>query len=120
MKRYSLMILGVVLMMACNKDKKIIWLLNSKNFNDRMEGIFEPGESRDKKYVPLILKNADGTRASTALHFKGFTVYTEKMYALEKILHIKPPHAYSGILVEPDSVNIKFYNQVWSEMQNHH
>ncbi|WP_426669555.1 hypothetical protein ACPPVU_25485 [Mucilaginibacter sp. McL0603] len=114
-KRYVKFVLFslLVIVTSCQRDKEITRLLNSNKPGEIIQGTYEAGMSGDKKYVPLLLKDADNPAVSTALHFKGFSVYTEKMYALERILHVKPPHPYNGILVIPDSVNIKFYNNYW-------
>jgi hypothetical protein len=116
-KRFSfILFLLVFLIVSCDRDKEIRQLLNSKNPNDIIEGANKAGQTHEKKYVPLLLNNAADPRVATDLHFKGFSVYTEKMYALQDILHVKPPHHFGHILEEPDSVNIKFYNDLWQSM----
>jgi hypothetical protein len=110
------MIFLLLVLMSCNQDKEIQQLLHSEKPTEIMEGAYKAGTSGDKKYVPLLLKNANNPSASTALHWKGFTVYTEVMFALERIYKVRPPHSYDGVLVLPDSVNIKFYSALWHNM----
>ncbi|MDB4923926.1 hypothetical protein [Mucilaginibacter sp.] len=98
---------------ADNNEQEIRRKLKSKSLDDVFEGTYSAGMSGNKKYVPLLLNAAANPSASSSLHFKGFTLYTEKMYALERILHVKPPHSCNGVLRMPDSVNIKFFQRVW-------
>jgi len=81
-----------------------------------MLGTYEAGESGNKAYVPLLLKDAADPSCCTDMRFKGFSIYTEKMYALERIFKVKAPRAYGGILSKPNSINIKFYNDLWQKM----
>ncbi len=109
--------LGLILTSAsCSRDKRIRGLLSSKSATDIEEGALEAGETGDEQYVSLLLHDAGNPSASTSLRFKGFTIYTEKMYALRDILHVSPPHHFGGILETPDSVNIKFYTQYWEKL----
>ena|ERR1700744_2391490 len=114
MKRpFRFLLLLLFTLLSCDKDKEITHLLNSKKPNELIEGVYEAGNSRDVKYVPLLLKNADKPWASTLLQFKGITVYTECMFSLSKILHVKPPHKFGGPLETADTVNIRFYSYFW-------
>jgi len=115
MKSAAVIFLFFVLM-SCNQGKEIQQLLHSDKPTEIIEGAYKAGISGDKKYVSLLLKNANNPSASTALHWKGFTVYTEVMFALERIYKVNPPHPYKGALVLPDSVNIKFYSVLWHNM----
>lgn len=108
-----------LLTISCNKDKQIQELLNGHTATEIIEGANMAGESGNKKYVPLLLKNAYKPRASTDLRHKGFTVYTEVMYALNQIFHIKPPHKFGDILESPDSLNISFYTSLWLKTNQH-
>jgi hypothetical protein len=117
--RFRIICLSLVfVLMACNKDKEIRLLLTSKKTTSRCQGAWEAGETGNKEYIPLLLKNANDASASTSLRFKGFTVYTETMYALERISHLKPPHPYGGILIPPDTDNIRFYSSLWHKMND--
>ena len=111
-----LLVLFALTFIACNKDKEIRRRLASDKTVEIIEGARQAGETGDRKYVPLLLHDLGNPRSCTYWKYKGFTVYTEKMYALEQILHIKPPHPYNGILTLPDSTNIKFYNALWQKM----
>lgn len=106
--KYKLCILSLFLFLSvcCNNDQEIIKLLKSKNPNDVILGAYKAGESGDKKFVNLLLNDCFDKRSSTNIHFKGFTVYEEKMIALIKIYKIKPPQ---NITDDPDSTIIKFY-----------
>ena len=66
--------------------------------------------------MPLLLHDDGNPAGTTVLKFKGFTIYQEKMFALERILHIKPPHKVIPVSSDPDSVNIKFYSVLWQKM----
>ena len=68
------------------------------------------GESGNKEFVTLLLKNADDWRTSTRLSFKGVSVYKSKMEALKKILKKEPPVKITSI---PDSTVIKFYSELF-------
>jgi len=105
-----------LIIFSCNKDEEIKRLLNSNKPTEIIEGTCEAGESDNKDYVPLLLHDAGNPNASTALRWKGYTVYEEKMYALQKILNVKPPHLVTPSTSYPDSVNIKFYNNLWQKM----
>jgi len=115
MKRHlkSTLLICLILFIACNRDKEIKRLLNSNSPTEIIEGAREAGDTQNKVYVPLLLQKANDPAASTSLRYKGFTVYTEVMFALEEIFKAKPPHAYSGILRSPDPANINFYNDLW-------
>lgn len=101
---------------SCNKDAAIKRQLNSKNIDDIIMGAYEAGESGDKAYVPLLLHNAANPAFGSDVRFKDYSVYREKMSALQKILHVKPPHNYQGIEIAPDSTNVKFYTQYWENL----
>lgn len=108
----------LIICSSCNgkSEKEIKRLLNSDKLGEIIEGAFEAGESGDKEYVPLLLHNAGNPSVTSSLHFKGFSEYQEKMYALKKILDVDPPHPVIGGHSEPDSVNIKFYMQYWKNI----
>jgi hypothetical protein len=91
---------------SCTSDTEIIRLLKSSNHNDVILGAFEAGETGDRKFIPLLINNADDPRTSNMLEFKGFSVYQEKMLALQKIFKKSPP---VRITYMPDSVVIHFY-----------
>ena len=116
MRKHVVIIFLFLSITSCNRDKEIRHLLNSDTPTAIIEGSYKAGESGDKKYIPLLLYHAYDPSASTSLRWKGFTVYTETMFALERILHIKPPHRYGDILESPDSVNVKFYSALWQKM----
>lgn len=121
MKRFCLAFLTVIFFAgtSCNQETEIRRKLNSKDVAEVMEGAREASDSGDKKYVPLLLHDLANPSAGTSLKYKGFTVYTEKMFALEQILHVKPPKPYGGILTLPDSLNIKFMDSVWRAKIKH-
>lgn len=89
-----------------NSDKEIFRLLNSEQPKDLIIGAFQAGESKEKIFVPLLLKNANDPRVCADIKFKGFSVYQEKMIAIGKILNVDPPVEITNI---PDSVIINFY-----------
>lgn len=91
---------------SCNSDAKIIQLLNSKTKEDVILGAYKAGKSGNKKFIPLLLKNADDSRRSTNIRFIGITVYQAKMEALKDILKKDPPIEIS---YKTDSLVIKFY-----------
>lgn len=104
----------VVALIACNEDKKITKLLNSDKSQDLIIGAFKAGETGDKKFVPLLLKNANDQRSTTHINYQGITVYQAKMQALEDIFKQKPP---VKITRNPDSLVIKFYTGL-SNLEN--
>ena len=104
--------ISIFLFISCRNDTEIIRLLKSSNHSDIILGAFKAGEAGDKKFVPYLLSNADDPRASTTLQFKGFSVYQEKMGALEKIFKRQPPVKISR---QPDSVVIKFFIEMAKE-----
>ena len=118
MKRNLKLILLLCLLItsACDKDKEIRRLLRGRTNTERIEGAFEAAKSGNKAYVPLLLRNAGDPGASTSLRWKGQTVCGVTMWALDTILHVKPPHKYELFLTDPDSANIKFYISVWQNM----
>ncbi|RYD70367.1 MAG: hypothetical protein EOP55_22355 [Sphingobacteriales bacterium] len=105
----KLVLFSFYLLLACNSDSHIINLLNSKKTSEVMLGCYKAGESRDKKYVQLLLKNANDPRVSTHINFKGISVYEAKMIALKKIYNKKPQ---KPITWNPDSTIIKFYTRL--------
>lgn len=111
--KYRILIISLIflLTLSCNKDQKIERLLNSEDKQDLIEGAFEAGKSGNKKFIPLLLKNANDPRITHNLHFKGMSVYQSKMNALKKILKQQPT---ADITSEPDSTVIKFYIKVAS------
>jgi hypothetical protein len=95
---------------SCNNNKKIIELLNSNEKEDVILGAYKAGETGDKQFVPLLLKNIDDPRRSTNLKFKGITVYQAKMEALEDIFKKKAP---AKITYKVDSTIINFYTRLY-------
>jgi hypothetical protein len=117
MKKKGLILLfSVLLLVSCDHDKEIRHLLNSLIPNEIIDGAYKAGETADEQYVPLLLKNAADGREGTSLHLALLTVYSVKMFALERILHVSPPHTFWKIKTPPDSVNIKFYTALWQQM----
>ena len=117
MKRIiPLILLGVLLygvyQLYDASDNRIIKLLESNGTSDKVRGAYKAGERGDKKFVPYLLKNAADPAMSTHIYFKGFSVYQEKMWALEKIYKKLPPHPVKQF-DDPDSVNIKFYMDLY-------
>jgi hypothetical protein len=109
-------ILFFLILTSCDNNKEIQRLLNGNVTNEIIKGAYKAGLSGDKKYVPALLNNAADGREGTSLRFALFSVYTEKMFALERILKVKPPHPYGKTKTAPDSVNIKFYIELWRNM----
>jgi hypothetical protein len=107
--KLTLLILSF-LAISCNKNKEIKRLLNSSRPYENIEGAYQAMKSDDLSYVPLILKISGRPGATTHLQFKGVTVYEESMYALQHLLHVKPPNPITNAV---DSVNIKFYVNYW-------
>jgi len=99
---------------SCSKDKEIKRLLTSSKPYENVEGAYQAMQSDDLNYVPLILKNSGRPGATTALQFKGVTVYEESMYALQHLLHVKPPNLITDSV---DSVNVKFYINYWKHFK---
>jgi hypothetical protein len=99
-------ILSLLMLPSCNNDKEIFKLLQSDNKDDIILGAYKAGETEDKKFVSLLLKNADDPRRSTNLRFIGLSVYQSKMIALRKIFKMKPPNE---ITRNVDSTVIEFY-----------
>lgn len=91
---------------------KIEQLLQSKSKEDLIEGALLAGKSKNIKYVPLLLRNADDYRTSISYRFLGFSVYQQKMFALEAIFGKEAP---VPITAKPDSVVIKFYTKLASQ-----
>jgi hypothetical protein len=114
MKYHTKIFYGLIFIMltSCNSDKEITRLLNSEEKEEIILGAHKAGESGDKQFVPLLLKNADDRRASINIKFKGFTVYQEKMIALRKIFKQDPP---TKITDKPDSLVINFYTELSKE-----
>jgi hypothetical protein len=71
------------------------------------------GESGSKDFVPLLLLDFADPRVSINMQFKGFSVYQEKAIAFKKIFQKLPP---VKITAHPDSVDIKFYMQLATEI----
>jgi len=106
----SISILLFSLFFSCennNDTERIKYLLNSKKGDptEIINGAYLAGESGKKEFIPLLLKNANDVRMCTDIRFKGFSVYQEKMGALEKITNLIPP---VEITRKPDSVVINF------------
>lgn len=102
----------ILLVTSCDRDREIVRLLESNNSDDVILGAYKAGESGDKKYVPLLLNNCSDIRGSINIHFKGITVYQEKMIALRKIYKKDPPNK---IRYRPDSTIIKYYLELSKE-----
>ena len=102
-------ILSLLVFDSCNNDKEILRLLNSERKEDVISGAYKAGESGDKQFVPLLLKDANDVRTSTNIKFLGYNVYQEKMIALKKIFKQDPP---VEIVDKPDSIIIKFYMEL--------
>ena len=100
---------------SCNSNKEITRLLNSEEKEDIILGSYKAGESGDKQFVPLLLKNAADPRRSTNLRFKGISIYQSKMGALKKIFKLEPTIKISR---EPDSLVIKFYTELSEKQLN--
>lgn len=96
-------------MLSCGDNKDIETLLRSEDTNDLVEGAFMAGESGNKKFTPLLLKNANDPRISHHLRFKGLSVYQQKMEALRKIYKQAPPVEISWT---PDSLVIRYYTKL--------
>jgi hypothetical protein len=103
------------LFLGCNRDERIINLLNSDNINEIIAGAKKAGASKNKKYVPLLLKNAADFRTSTSLSHYGVSVYRAKMEALKEIFGKDPPNEISYKL---DSSIIHFYTELYKEEAN--
>jgi hypothetical protein len=114
--KLTLFLFFLIIASCESRDKEIKRLLSDKP-TEIIVDAREAGDTGDKKYVPLLLRNAKSPSASTSLTYKGFTVYTEVMFALESIFKVSPPHPYKNILMLPDSVNIKFYATLWQNMK---
>lgn len=107
MKQIKNLSIFFALLVACNNsDNDIKALLKSENIDERVEGAYKAGESGKTEFIPYLLENAGDPSISTYLQFKGFSVYQEKMIALEKILKQKAP---VKIIRKPDSTVIRFY-----------
>ena len=101
-----ILVCTLVFAISCQNDREILNLLNSQEKEDIIRGAYLAGESGDKKFSPMLLKNVNDVRTSTNLKFKGYNVYQEKMIALNKIYKQSPPVQITN---KPDSVIIKFY-----------
>ena len=94
---------------SCNKDKddkEICKLLNSKDKDEIIKGAFEAANTGNKKYIPLLLKNANDNRRSINIKFKGYSVYQAKMLAIKKISKKEPPRIIDKL---SDSLIINYY-----------
>jgi hypothetical protein len=87
-------------------------MLNSDNKNDLIKGAYKAGETKDKKFVPYLLKDAYDFTTTTHAFYKGISVYQAKMEALEDIFEIKPPVTITN---RPDSTVIKFYTELYKK-----
>lgn len=99
-------IIAVLVFLSCNNEVEICKLLNSKDKDEIIRGAFEAGNTGNKKYIPLLLKNANDFRCSTNIHFKGISVYEAKMFAIKKISKKESPATIGRM---PDSLVIKYY-----------
>lgn len=110
-----IVILSLTFFSSCkNRDNEIIRLLTSENKEDLIYGAYLAGETGDKKFVTFLLKDANDMRMSTNLRFKGFTVYQEKMIALQKIFKTEPPVKINR---KPDSIVIEYYMNLYRQSQ---
>jgi len=106
----------LLLIVACRQnDGEIKTLLQSKDFQDRIEGAYKAGEAGKVEFTPYLLKNADDPATSSDWRFLGVSVYQEKMIALKKILKTEPP---VKITRNPDSAVIRFYTVAASKYLN--
>jgi len=99
----------VILLMSCNNKKSeqdVDSLINSKDVNQVVEGIFIIGEEKNVHYVDFLLKNLDDVRVSNHYKFKGISVYQSKMIALKKISNQAPPEK---ITYKKNQTIIDFY-----------
>ena len=81
MKSFLIFFVIVCVMSSCNKDEQIRKRLSSNKPTEMIIGAREAGDTGDSRYVPLLLQNLNNPSVSTSLKYKGFSVYTEKMYA---------------------------------------
>jgi hypothetical protein len=115
MKNYfTPVVLFAALFSFCSNNDKIIELLSSNAKEDKILGSYKAGKSGNKDFVPLLIKDFADPRVSTNIQFKGFSVYQEKAIALWKILKKSPP---AKITADPDSIVIKFYIELATEMK---
>jgi hypothetical protein len=101
--------LALLFFNGCDRDKKITDLLSSNETEDVILGAYKAGESGDKKFVSLLLRDANDQGTSTNTKFKGITVYQAKMIALKKIFKEEPP---VKITYKNDSTVIRFYRKL--------
>jgi hypothetical protein len=109
MKNKFIMI-AILVFFSCNEEVEICKLLNSKDKEEIIRGAFEAGNTGDKKYIPLLLGNANDCRRSTNLKFKGYSVYQAKMIAIKKISKMESPVTIGRM---PDSLVIKYYMSLY-------
>ena len=109
MNKIVLIVMLGLLHTGCSRNRSTLELLNSENKNDIIQGCYEAGESREKKFVDALLQNSNDPRSTTNLKFYGMSIYQSKMYALQKIFRKAPPNP---ITWKPDSTNIKFYQDL--------
>ena len=107
--KLAFFLLLFTILISCNNEKEITRLLKSNDKENIILGAYKAGESKEKKYVILLLENTDDKRVSINIRFKGFSVYQEKMIALKKIFATEPP---KEITAEPDSIIINFYTNL--------
>jgi len=106
----------MLLIVACKQnDSEIKTLLQSKDFQDRIEGAYKAGEAGKIEFIPYLLENADDPVTSSDWRFLGVSVYQEKMIALKKILKTEPP---VKITRDPDSLVIRFYTKAAAKYIN--
>jgi hypothetical protein len=98
---------------------RTINLLKGSSVEDIIKGAYTAGESGNKKFVPLLLLNANDPRRCTNIHFKGMSVYYEKMVALKKIYKLSPPIPVKQFDT-PDSSAIKFYLELYQRDKSVH
>jgi hypothetical protein len=101
------------LLLSCNKDEKIIELLNSSNINEIIRGAEKAGASGKKKFVPMLLKNDGDLRTSTSVWHYGVSVYKAKMDALKEIFQINPPNEI--VFYKVDYTIIEFYTELYKK-----
>lgn len=95
---------------AADDSRSVDVLLKSNRLEDNMLAYYKIGEERDTVYTGVLLNDLNDPRVSNNLNFKGMSIYQCKIIALKKISNLDPPNELN---YQPDSVNIKFY-QDWA------
>ena len=87
-------------------------MLNSKDLDTLMYGIYMIGELKDKISVPIIIKYLDDPRISHDYRFKGMSIYQQSVYSLRKIAGLK----FEKIDYKPDSLIIQKWKTWFKEV----